>query len=40
MEVPCCGGALMIVQEAMKNAGVDLPVDVTVISAQGDIVKE
>jgi ferredoxin len=37
MEVPCCGGMRMIVKEALKQAGVDIPVEEVVISARGEI---
>ncbi len=37
MEVPCCGGMRMIVQEALKQAGMDIPMEEVVISARGEI---
>ncbi|NOY75741.1 MAG: 4Fe-4S ferredoxin [Kiritimatiellaeota bacterium] len=37
MEVPCCGGTEMVVREAMRRAGKDIPVDVKVISISGEI---
>ena len=37
MEVPCCGGMRMIVKEALKQAGQDIPVEEVVISAKGEI---
>lgn len=37
MEVPCCGGTEMIVREAMRNAGKNIPVTVKVISIAGEI---
>jgi NAD-dependent dihydropyrimidine dehydrogenase PreA subunit len=37
MEVPCCGGMRMIVKEALKQAGMDIPVDEVVVTARGEI---
>ncbi len=37
MEVPCCGGMRMIVREALKQAGQDIPLEEVVISARGEI---
>ena len=37
MEVPCCGGMRMIVKEALKQAGRDIPVEEVVVSARGEI---
>ncbi|MCK5843295.1 MAG: 4Fe-4S binding protein [Victivallales bacterium] len=37
MEVPCCGGTEMVVREAMKRAGKNIPVNVKVISISGTI---
>jgi NAD-dependent dihydropyrimidine dehydrogenase PreA subunit len=37
MEVPCCGGMRMIVKEALKQAGQDIPVKEVVVTAQGEI---
>ena len=37
MEVPCCGGMRMIVKEALKQAGQDIPVDEVIITAKGEI---
>ena len=37
MEVPCCGGMRMIVKEALKQAGQDIPVEEVVVSARGEI---
>ena len=40
MEVPCCGGMRMIVKEALKQAGMDIPLEEVVISARGgEIIK-
>ncbi len=35
MEVPCCGGLKMIVEKAMEQAGVHIPIEEKVISIQG-----
>lgn len=35
MEVPCCGGTTMIVQEALKRSGRDIPMDVCIIGVDG-----
>ncbi len=37
MEVPCCGGLQRIVELAMEQAGVNIPVNVVTISMQGRI---
>lgn len=37
MEVPCCGGTTMIVQEAMEKAGVDIPLEVKIIGIDGSL---
>jgi NAD-dependent dihydropyrimidine dehydrogenase PreA subunit len=37
MEVPCCGGMRMIVKEALKQAGQDIPVDEVIVTAKGEI---
>jgi hypothetical protein len=37
MEVPCCGGMRMIIREALKQAGQDIPVEEVVVSARGEI---
>ncbi len=36
MEVPCCFGLVRLVQQAIDQAGVDVPVKVTTISIKGD----
>ena len=35
MEVPCCGGTVAIVREALARAGRELPVQVVVVGADG-----
>jgi len=37
MEVPCCGGTTAIVQEALKQSGKNIPLDIKVISIEGEI---
>jgi Pyruvate/2-oxoacid:ferredoxin oxidoreductase delta subunit len=37
MEVPCCGGMRMIVKEALKQAGQDIPLEEVVVTARGEI---
>ena len=39
MEVPCCGGVEMIVNEAKARAGVDIPTEVKIIAIEGGIKK-
>ena len=36
MEVPCCSGMAQIVKEAMKAAGVSIPVEQEIISVRGE----
>ena len=40
MEVPCCGGTLRVVSEAMKAAGISIPVKEVVVSLDGRVLKE
>ena len=37
MEVPCCGGLFRAVQSAIVKSGKDIPLTVTVLSAEGDV---
>jgi len=37
MEVPCCAGMRMIVKEALKQAGREIPMEEVIISARGEI---
>jgi len=39
MEVPCCAGMRMIVKEALKQAGQDIPMEEVIVTARGDIKK-
>jgi hypothetical protein len=40
MEVPCCSGLPMILKQAMKEAGKEIPVERVVISARGEVLKK
>ncbi len=40
MEVPCCRGLALILQEARRRAEVEIPIQVKVISARGEMVRE
>ena len=37
MEVPCCAGMRMIVKEALKQAGLDIPMEEVIVTARGGI---
>lgn len=37
MEVPCCGGMVMMVRKAIETSGLNIPMDVTVISTKGEV---
>lgn len=37
MEVPCCAGMRMIVKEALKQTGQDIPMEEVIVSARGEI---
>jgi hypothetical protein len=37
MEVPCCTGILMLVQEARRLSGSEVPVDHVVVGVEGEI---
>jgi len=39
MEVPCCSGLPMMVREALKASGKDIPMEEVVISTRGEILK-
>lgn len=39
MEVPCCSGLPMILNEAMQSAGVKIPMEVRVVSSRGEIME-
>ena len=40
MEVPCCGGMTVIIREALKKAGKNIPFTETVIGVKGDKLSE
>lgn len=40
MEVPRCGGMTMILKEALKRSGKNIPFTETVISVKGDKLSE
>ncbi|TFG62529.1 MAG: 4Fe-4S ferredoxin [Spirochaetales bacterium] len=40
MEVPCCGGLLALAMEAAGNASSKVPIKSTVLSLQGEILRE
>jgi hypothetical protein len=40
MEVPCCGGLLAMVQEAVAQAERKIPVKLAVVGIQGEILQE
>jgi Pyruvate/2-oxoacid:ferredoxin oxidoreductase delta subunit len=39
MEVPCCSGLPMIIREAMRAAGVGIPMEEMVVSARGAVLE-
>lgn len=40
MEVPCCAGLPVILKKAMKKANKNIPVELVVISARGEVLKK
>jgi NAD-dependent dihydropyrimidine dehydrogenase PreA subunit len=40
MEVPCCNGITMLVSEALKSSGKDIPLQMVKISISGEILEE
>jgi Pyruvate/2-oxoacid:ferredoxin oxidoreductase delta subunit len=40
MEVPCCSGLPMILNKAMEEAKKEIPVELVVISARGEVLKK
>jgi NAD-dependent dihydropyrimidine dehydrogenase PreA subunit len=40
MEVPCCGGLLQMAKTARENAGRNIPLKLSVISIQGEVLEE
>jgi len=39
MEVPCCFGLVQLVQQALQDAGVDIPLTVTTIGVRGEVLE-
>lgn len=40
MEVPCCGGMTVVLREALKQAGKDIPLREIVLGVRGDLIEE
>ncbi len=40
MEVPCCGGLVKVAREALARSGVSAPLNVAVLSAEGEVVAK
>jgi hypothetical protein len=40
MEVPCCFGLTHLINQAMKEAGVNIPMKSYTISVKGDITED
>ena len=40
MEVPCCGGMTVILREALKKAGKNIPFTEAIINVKGDLLAE
>lgn len=40
MEVPCCGGMTVILKEAIKRSGKNIPLTETIISVKGNLLGE
>lgn len=40
MEVPCCGGMTMILKEAIKRSGKNIPLKETILGIKGDVISE
>jgi hypothetical protein len=40
MEVPCCGGMTVILREALKKAGKNIPLSEIIIGVKGDLLAE
>jgi hypothetical protein len=40
MEVPCCGGLLQLVKEALSNAGRKVPVKRMIVGINGEVLQE
>ena len=35
MEVPCCGGTVMVVRKALEQAGMDIPLKTVIVGIDG-----
>jgi len=40
MQVPCCGGLLQLAQQAVQSANSEIPIHVTVVGVNGEILRE
>lgn len=40
MEVPCCGGMTVVLREAIKKAGKDIPLKEVIVGVKGDELGE
>ena len=40
MEVPCCGGLLAMIQEAVAQSGRKIPVKLAIVGIQGEVLQE
>jgi ferredoxin len=40
MEVPCCGGIIFAVENALKNCGKDIIIRIVIISVDGNIISD
>jgi hypothetical protein len=36
MEVPCCGGMTVVLKEAIKRSGKEIPLTETIVGVRGD----
>ena len=37
MEVPCCGGTVMVVRKALEQAGTDIPLETVTVGIDGAV---
>ena len=40
MEVPCCGGIVHAVRQALQNSGAEIPLQIVTISTDGQILAD
>jgi len=40
MQVPCCGGMTMVLKEALKKSGKNIPLKETVVGIKGEVLSE